>query len=237
MNTERLTAIALLVVAVVALGGVAATLDAGPISGGYIGEEGESLDPTDENGSSPEQREPPPPTGRESEPEQSGSDGSAAVSLPSFWTPAIWVLAGATLLGLAGVIAVQFVRGDTAAPAETGGDEEEEESVDLDRVGRAAGAAADRIERQADASNEVFRAWREMVDLLRIDDPETTTPAEFEARAVAAGMDADAVATLTQLFGEVRYGEFEAAEREGAAVAALRRIEREHAADEEGEQP
>lgn len=233
MNTERLSAIAVLVVVVVALGGVAATLDGTALSGWSSEDTQITGERTDGNVSSPERQEAPPSGERESE--QSGSDGSAAVSLPSFWTPPIVLLAGAILLGLCGVIAIQFVRADAAAPGEAGGDGDE--SVDLHRVGQAAGDAADRIERQADASNEVFRAWREMVQLLQIDEPETTTPAEFEARAVAAGMDADDVATLTELFREVRYGEFRAAEREGDAVAALRRIETAHTADEEGEQP
>ena len=233
MNTERLSAIAVLVVAAVALGGVAATLDGSGLSGWTSEDTQITGERTDENVSSPERVESPPPTGPTSE--QSGSDGDSSTSLPSFWTPPIWVLAGAILLGLGGVIAIQFVRADAAALSEASGDGEE--SVDLHRVGQAAGEAADRIERQADASNEVFRAWREMVHLLQIDEPETTTPAEFEARAVTAGMDAADVATLTQLFREVRYGEFRAAEREEDAVAALRRIETAHTTDEEGEQP
>jgi len=98
-------------------------------------------------------------------------------------------------------------------------------------LGRAAGRAADRID-ATDLENGVYRAWHEMTDVLDVDTPETTTPAEFADAAVAAGLDEDDVATLTDLFREVRYGDADLTdEREREARAALRRIEASYAVD------
>jgi hypothetical protein len=117
----------------------------------------------------------------------------------------------------------------------SGGESDDPEARDADRVeavARAAGRAADRIEADADADNEIFRAWATMTDLLDVDRPRSSTPTEFAAAAVDAGMDADDVRELTSLFEAVRYGGAEAtADREARAVAALRRIEREYGGD------
>ena len=97
-------------------------------------------------------------------------------------------------------------------------------------VGLRAGEAADRLESDADLENEVYRAWREMTGALAVDNPRSTTPAEFADAAVDAGMARDDVASLTEAFEAVRYGGAEATpEREAAAVAALRRIEEAYA--------
>lgn len=103
----------------------------------------------------------------------------------------------------------------------------EDEGSNVAAVGRAAGAAARRIEDgDADVENEVFRAWGEMTALLDVPNRRAATPAEFADSAVAAGMDRDDVSALTTLFEEVRYGGFEAtSERERRAVDALRNIE------------
>lgn len=107
--------------------------------------------------------------------------------------------------------------------------------VDVAALGRAAGDAADRIEGGTDVENEVFRAWRTMTDRLDVDSP-STTPAEFAAAAVEAGLDPEDVSELTALFEEVRYGGASPTpEREARAVAALRRIERTHAGGSGGD--
>ena len=106
------------------------------------------------------------------------------------------------------------------------------DSPDVAAMSRVAGAAADRIEDEADVTNEVYRAWREMADLLPVDRPRSSTPAEFATAAVEAGMDRRDVDELTGLFEEVRYGGLAASdERERRAVAALRRIEAAYADD------
>jgi len=114
-------------------------------------------------------------------------------------------------------------------------DPDREVEYDLDRVGKAAGAAADRLDADADPSNEVYRAWREMTRHLRVDRPASSTPAEFAAAATDAGMDPDDVAQLTDLFEAVRYGgEAPTEERVRRAREALRRIERTYAEEGDG---
>jgi hypothetical protein len=113
-------------------------------------------------------------------------------------------------------------------------DEEEERQTDIAAVGRVAGEAADRIETGDAFDNEVFRAWAEMTEHLAVKHPESSTPAEFAAAAVDAGMQPDDVRELTDLFEEVRYGNREVtAERERRATDALRRIEASYAEEEE----
>jgi hypothetical protein len=106
--------------------------------------------------------------------------------------------------------------------------EPEPDAAAAERIGRVAGAAADRIddEPSIDTENEVYRAWRRMTGSLDVDDPETTPPREFERAAVDAGMAPDDVAALTSLFEAVRYGGRDAtASTERRAVETLRRIE------------
>ena len=111
------------------------------------------------------------------------------------------------------------------------GSDDEPDEPDLRAVGRVAGEAAERIER-SDADNEVYRAWRDMTEALDVDRPASSTPAEFAAAAVDAGVDEEPVAELTAVFERVRYGGEEAtAERERRAAAALRRIEERHGGD------
>ncbi|QLH84913.1 DUF4129 domain-containing protein [Halosimplex pelagicum] len=133
------------------------------------------------------------------------------------------------LTALAVGAAVLWYRSDADVSLERVGDDDESGvdggDVDLSAVGRAAGAAADRIDADAAVDNEVYRAWDEMRALVDAPDPETTAPAEFADAAVAAGMDPDDVAELTELFAEVRYGGRDPADRADRAVAALRRIE------------
>ncbi|MFB6197887.1 MAG: DUF4129 domain-containing protein, partial [Halobacteriaceae archaeon] len=104
--------------------------------------------------------------------------------------------------------------------------EEETDQTALAEIGRAAGAAADRIVASGEAENEVYRAWMEMTDLLDLSEPETKTPGEFASAAREAGMNPDDVDELTQLFEEVRYGGLPATdEAEERAIKCLRRIE------------
>nr|WP_282594522.1 DUF4129 domain-containing protein [Halomarina salina] len=61
---------------------------------------------------------------------------------------------------------------------------------------------------------------------------ETSTPGEFAAAAVDAGMSRDDVGELTRLFERTRYGGVAVDEgREQRATTALRRIERTYGDD------
>lgn len=134
------------------------------------------------------------------------------------------VLAGVVLVVVVGALVyLSVVSGDRGSLDV--GDPAPTDAADLDGVGKAAGDAADRIERQADVSNAVYRAWREMVRHLHVPNPDATTPDEFETRAIEAGMNPRDVSELTRLFEDVRYGEYTPADRESRAVDALRRIE------------
>ena len=103
-------------------------------------------------------------------------------------------------------------------------------------VGRAAGRAADRLEADAPdrpVENEVYRAWREMTAGLDVSRPESTTPGEFEAAAVEAGVEPEHARELTRLFEDARYGGREpTADDEARAVEVLRRIETVYATDD-----
>lgn len=105
-------------------------------------------------------------------------------------------------------------------------------------IGAAAGRAATQIENAsaADLENGIYRAWHEMTALLPVASPRTTTPREFEAAAVEAGLERDEVSALTELFESVRYGTLETTSaREERAVETLRRIESTYSVDEDTE--
>lgn len=131
---------------------------------------------------------------------------------------------------IASVAALLLAGGDDEGDGTAEGEPEgpEEDSPDLDAIGRTAGEAADRIE-SSDADNEVYRAWRDMTDVLDVDRPASSTPAEFATAAVDAGVDEEPVTALTEVFERVRYGGEDATDdRERRAVEALRRIEERH---------
>lgn len=156
----------------------------------------------------------------------SGAPGSGAGT--SVLDPSFLLMAGLAVV-LLGAIALLFISSGGNDPEPDPG-EVEPDDTDVRAVGRAAGEAADRIESATDVDNEVYRAWREMTDHLDVANPASSTPAEFAAAAVDAGMAREDVDRLTSLFEEVRYGgESPTEEREREAVEALRRIEREYA--------
>lgn len=134
---------------------------------------------------------------------------------------ALLFVIGAVLVGAVAIL----LRGGSIASFGTTSDEPEA-SEEAAAVGKAARRAADRIETTDDVENEIYRAWREMTELLDVQRPESNTPGEFAAAAVDAGMDPADVDDLTRLFEDVRYGGDEPTEpTERRAVAILRRIE------------
>jgi len=156
-----------------------------------------------------------------------GVGGVASLFSWLFGSPLL-VLGGAALAALA-VVALAFVFGSTEFDGlfadERPPAAEPSPETDLNAVGEAAGAAADRIETQADVSNEVYRAWVEMTRHLDVAHPDATTAEEFAEVAVDAGMRAADVERLTDLFRDVRYGGADPETRADDAVATLRRIE------------
>lgn len=57
-----------------------------------------------------------------------------------------------------------------------------------------------------DPTNEVYRAWWEMVRQLNVTQYQSRSPAELASLAVEEGRDPETVAELTSLFRSVRYG-------------------------------
>ena len=138
------------------------------------------------------------------------------------------IVIGLVVAILLGLLLAGVALSNRAADADDDGAGSDEAAVAA--VGRAAGRAADRIETGDGIENEVYRAWREMTDLLSVPRPESSTPVEFADAAIEAGMDRGDVTALTEVFREVRYGGVTPdAERERRAIEALRRIERQYA--------
>lgn len=151
--------------------------------------------------------------------------GSGSGALPPVSTALL------VILGIALVIAIGLLfrsSGDDVEAAEEPA-EPETDAESMVAIGEAAGRAADRIEADAEADNEIYRAWREMTSYLDLRNPESTTPTEFAEAATGIGMEPDDVHELTDLFEAVRYGRADpTTDREERAVAALRRIEAEY---------
>ncbi len=158
-----------------------------------------------------------------------GEAASSAASQPSLLLGVILVI-----LVAAAIVLLFFATGDAGEEPDDPEEMPPEPSApDIGAIGRAAGTAADRIAGEADAANEVYRAWGEMTTYLAVEGPESSTPEEFAEAAVAAGMAPDDVRELTDLFEMVRYGDAEVtADREARAVDALRRIEDSYAEGE-----
>lgn len=152
-----------------------------------------------------------------------GSGGSdARSSAPSIGLLFILIVA---LFGAVGALIGVTSKDDTPASEEPV-DDADSTTATTAAVGRAAGRAADRIERESDIDNEVYRAWREMTELIDVPNPDSSTPGEFATAAIDAGMAREDVLELTRLFEEVRYGgEAPSEQRENRAVGVFRRIE------------
>jgi len=95
----------------------------------------------------------------------------------------------------------------------------EERVLDLDspREAPEGGRTADAGFVDVDASNPVYRAWREMAETADGANLRTHTPGEGGATRRRRGMDRDAVRTLTRVFDQARYGPAGVDEESGAA--------------------
>ncbi|WP_254537039.1 DUF4129 domain-containing protein [Halomarina litorea] len=154
-----------------------------------------------------------------------GSSGGASAAVSS--SPPVVVAALLAAVLVAVLLVVVRATGDDAVEP-VADPEPDDRTTEVAAIGEAAGRAADRIEGETTFANAVYRAWREMTDPLDLP-RETSTPGEFAAAAVAAGMGREDVRELTDLFEATRYGGVSADEtRERRAVEALRRIEREY---------
>lgn len=117
--------------------------------------------------------------------------------------------------------------------------EEVDEDPEADRIalaqiaGDTARRLAERDSGDAALENEIYRAWVAMTEHLEVTDPDTTTPGEFAAAAVAIGLHAEDVQALTELFEAVRYGDRPVTTaREQAAIEFLDRLEQTYGDEE-----
>lgn len=161
-----------------------------------------------------------------------GQGTSDPFVLPIDTIVTIAVAAGA--LGLVAMLAWRSERVRSAVPGLAGADDEDQDA-DLAAVGSRAGDAAEQVTAASTpraADNAIYRAWRDLVGLLDVPDPQSSTPRQFATAAVEAGMDEEDVSVLTTTFEEVRYGDAAlSTERRERATAALRRIEGTHGAE------
>lgn len=124
------------------------------------------------------------------------------------------------LLGLAAVagtigLAVRY-RERLAALFEEPEPEDADESKAEESAGLVEGSPAHPVE----------RAWLGMVRHLDLDRPGTMTTSECASAAIEAGLDRDAVRTLTETYEEVRYGNQPVtARREERAMQSRRRLD------------
>ncbi len=161
-----------------------------------------------------------------------GEGGEESVDTPETSLPpiAIFLVAGLAIVGI--VAALVSVR--SSEQAATSEEDESDEGPRAAALGRAAGRAADRLEEEAGAANEVYRAWREMTTLLDVEHPDTSTPGEFARAATRAGLGREDVAELTRLFEDVRYGDTKPSEElEARSIELFRRIEDRYAEADE----
>ncbi|ELZ24108.1 hypothetical protein C475_12702 [Halosimplex carlsbadense 2-9-1] len=86
---------------------------------------------------------------------------------------------------------------------------------------------------QGDPDEVVERAWVDLVERADATDPVARTPAEVRRSAVEAGLDPDAVETLTESFRAARYSGDSPDETRRAAVRRARRA----LADDSGGEP
>ncbi|MBO4247057.1 DUF4129 domain-containing protein [Halomicrobium sp. IBSBa] len=155
--------------------------------------------------------------------EGGGSASAVAADTATDALPLVALVIGAVVL-VAGLVVLASrltpdADGSTGSVADAPDPSREPDTV-------AASRASGRFEdADAEATNVVYRAWRELESEVEDADRRTQTPAEIAARARAAGFDRDAVATLTDRFREVRYGQRPpTSERETSARSALDRL-------------
>lgn len=145
--------------------------------------------------------------------------GLTGFSIPPVVLGAVFVIASVVAIGA-------LVSASGSEQIEQPEEEAVDEGLDLEQFAAAAGDAADRIESTNVAvDNAVYRAWSEMTELLDSSNPESSTPGDFAAAAMDAGMADDDVKKLTTLFEEVRYGDMDPGPREDLAIETLRDIQ------------
>lgn len=116
---------------------------------------------------------------------------------------------------IAGSIALIFWATRTTAPTISPTESPSESSCVAERVAEVDESPS------VDPTNEVYRAWWEMVRQLDVRHHQSRSPAELATVAVETGIDPETVAELTALFRSIRYGDVSVTddiERQAAAT-------------------
>lgn len=125
--------------------------------------------------------------------------GSAVVSQPLDTGFALVAVFGVVLVALFAMFSTGIVRSTRERLA---GD-----ATPSARVRAASQAEFDGSFSDVEPTNPVYRAWLDVADAAEGTERRTSTPTEVARAAVTAGLDGQAVRTVTDLFAEVRYGE------------------------------
>lgn len=150
-----------------------------------------------------------------SEREPSGA-GDATVTDP---TTTVIVVLGLVLVAV--LLALVFHTTSASRFWSTGAASEERADGFEDRTSNGAVLPGTSLD-DAEASNAVYEAWREMATSVDQSGLSTATPAEIARQADEDGFDRAAVRSLTATFEEVRYGERSVTpDREARAQSAL----------------
>lgn len=120
--------------------------------------------------------------------------------------PPLWQVAAGLGLFLVGSLAALYglTRGDSDSDATSDEDDPPTPTApDPDTV---------TLSQDVPPTNDVYRTWRALRDRVEVSDGRTT-PADVASAAVAAGYPESAVATLTESFCAIRYGDAAPTER------------------------
>jgi len=149
-----------------------------------------------------------------------GSDGGRSVSLTSLPVPLLVVGA---LAGIVALVVLSDRKGSTSSiAAALAGGAASTQHVVTETADNAVGART--VFEDVPPTNDVYRAWLSLARAVGATD-RADTPSEVATRAVEHGLDGEAVATLTALFREVRYGSTTVtAEQEQRARDAVERL-------------
>lgn len=158
------------------------------------------------------------------EPGSAGQSAADATSQTGGLDPVVVLVVGGALVLVVAAALLATGRLDLDRGGDDGGDDD---SVDReDPTGEVGTPVSTPPLDDVDASNGVYRAWRELAASVDGVGGRTLTPAEVARRAIDDGLDGEAVRAITETFAEVRYGGRPATEdRESRARAALDRLD------------
>lgn len=163
-----------------------------------------------------------------------GFGNGAAISNGGELMIAVIIAATIASILLVGAVMMGSGRSSSDIPRENQSQAQPTNSDSAAEIGRIAGEVANRFDSESSMENDIFRAWKQMSDLVSRGAPTSKTAGEFATAAIEGGMDPGDVSALTRMFEDVRYGTMPVTpEREHTAIQIFRRIERKYGYHEE----